>query len=76
MDLHATRAVPSDRILVFIGSFCTSCWCPLGSAINVTDKAKYEAEAQNKSAGAPPPACNCPASHGICVQGQCAVQVP
>jgi hypothetical protein len=66
----------SDCIPVFIGSFCTSCWCPLAAAINVADKAAYEAEAQIKSAGVPPPTCSCPASEGICVQGQCAVQVP
>ena len=75
-DFNVNCTVPSDCIPVFIGSFCTSCWCPLASAINVADKMAYEAEAQIKSAGVPPPACDCPASEGICVQGQCAVQVP
>jgi hypothetical protein len=75
-DYNVGCTVASDCMPVFIGSFCTSCWCPLGSAINVADKVKYDAEAQIKSAGVPPPTCNCPASHGICVQGQCAVQVP
>jgi hypothetical protein len=75
-DFNVNCTVPSDCVPVFIGSFCTSCWCPLSAAINVADKANYEAEAQIKSAGAPPPECNCPPSEGICVQGQCAVQVP
>jgi hypothetical protein len=75
-DYNVGCTVASDCVPVFFGSFCTNCWCPLSAAINVADKVRYDAEAQIKSAGVPPPACNCPASEGICVQGQCAVQVP
>jgi len=75
-DFNVGCTLPSDCIPVFVGSLCTSCTCPLFSAINVADKAKYEAELEVKNVGTPPQTCFCPASEGICVQGQCATKVP
>jgi hypothetical protein len=75
-DFNVSCAGAADCMAVFAGNFCGGCWCPF-SAINVADKAKYEAEALVKGAGVPSGGyCHCPASTPICEQGECATQVP
>lgn len=74
-DFNTTCTSPSDCMPVFLGDFCQGCTCAF-SAINVADKAKYEAEAQIKAAGAPTGGCFCPASIPICVEGQCNTKTP
>ena len=67
--------VPEDCMGAFLGDFCQLCSCPF-AAINVADKAKYEAEAAMKAAGTPPDTCSCPAHTTTCEQGQCVTHVP
>jgi hypothetical protein len=67
--------VASDCTNVFFGDFCMGCVCAF-SAINSIDLMKYQTEAQQKSAGAPPSACDCPASGVSCDQGVCTAHVP
>jgi hypothetical protein len=69
-DFNVSCAEVLDCAPVFIGSFCSNCWCPW-SAINADDLMKYQAEAQIKQAGTPGPQCFCPAGKVSCVQGQC-----
>ena len=74
-DFNVSCTVASACVAVFAGDFCGTCKCPF-AAINVADKVKYDAEAQIKSAGAPPGGCFCPAMKPACVQGQCETQTP
>lgn len=74
-DFNLSCTVASDCTPAFLGDLCGACTCPL-LAINVADKMKYEAELQAKAAAQSPGGCFCPANTPICVQGQCAGQVP
>lgn len=69
-----TCSQASECVAVKLGALCEVCGC-LNGAINVSDKAKYDAEV--KAIGCPPrlgpqPACSpCPSPGADCVGGQC-----
>ncbi len=74
-NFNLTCNVASDCVSAFLGNFCQNCRCPFG-AISATDEAKYQMEAAEKSVGAPPDACDCPASTVECDQGVCTGVAP